>query len=518
MAIADLTRRIRYYVTDLSTNTLSVLDGFTNKVVKTHTVGEGAKEVISKEDGTVYVASGDNDTVSVISPDGNIKVLNIPNEGFIDIDIIMGRMYTADRAELQVYDITSGNLVVSIGGLSSPQYMTLNKSRNRLYITDCNTVKVYSTITMEHINTINLPGKGNYIAISEDGSKAFISYGQVPSASGIQIYDLKSSSVIINITDELLAEPVALVLRNNILYALNNTSEGTVVTVDTTTYSVLSKVFKVGSHPVRAALSPDNTKLYVTNSQSGDISIIDFISNSVDTVTLENVQEPFAITACYAGSPISPGEPIDFSDSYQLHDIKEAVCIIAKKVFAHCQQRICFPMVTIPLPANIGKISLQQMIFENGSIITGTLVVTPLRDRPNFSRVQFSLSVPYKAILKLANDETITINGVLPEIVKDIVMYRPQTRDEFKFETLVETRSEILSTPNITTENITIAVGVFVMIKVVGEVQLLIPAFGYCPEPPVCEEYEEPEEEDICQIFLDFNQTPFPEDFFPASI
>jgi YVTN family beta-propeller protein len=518
MAVADLTKRIRYYVTNQSSNTLSVIDGFTNNVIKTYAVGDGPKEVINTEDGAVYVASGDNDTVTMIFSDGNTKVLNIPNEGYIAVDIIMGRMYTANRAELQVYDIASGNLVVSISGLSSPQYMTLNKGRNRLFIADGNTIKVYSTITLEHINTINLPGKANYIAISSEDTKAYISYGAAPESAGIQFYDLKNSSAITNITDELLVEPMGLAQRNNILYVVNNTSQGTVVAVDTTTYSILQRVAAVGDHPMRVALSPDNTKLYVANSQGGNISIVDILSNTVDIVSLGEAQRLFAIAGCYAGSTVSPGEPIDFSDSYQLHDIKESVCVMAKKVFAHCQQRICFPIVSIPLPSNIGKVALQKMTFENGSIITGTLSVMALPDRPNFSRVQFILSVPYKAVLKLANEETLTINGVLPEIVKDIVMYRPQTRDEFNFETLIETRAETLSTPNITTESITIAVGVFVVIKVVGEVQLLIPAFGYCPEPPACEDYEEPEEEDICQIFLDFNQTPFPEDFFPASI
>lgn len=518
MAVADLTKRIRYYVANESAGTLSVMDGFTNAIVKTYKVGEGPKEVIATGDGAVYVASGANDTVTIIYPEGNTKVLNIPNEGFLAVDIIMGRIYTANRAELQVHDITSGALVVSIPGLKLPEQMILNNSRNRLFILDNNVVNVYSTITLDHINTISLPAKANFIAISDDDSRAYISYGKTPDPAGIVFYDLANSSVITTVANEILTAPAGLTQRNNILYVVNSSIQGTLLSVDTMTYSILPKVIQVGDYPLRVALSPDKSRLYIVNSASGSIDIVDAVTYQGHSVSLGENNKPVAIAGSYLGSVISPGEPIDFSDSYQLDDVKESVCIMAKKVFAHCQQRICFPMVNIPVPAESGKVVLERIIFENGSIVTGTLVVTDLPDRPNFSRVQFALTIPFKAVLRLANGENITVNSVLPEILKDIVMYRPHTRDEFVFETVVETRSETLSTPNITADSITIAVGVFVVIKVIGEVQLLIPAFGYCPEPPECEEYEEPEEEDICQIFLDFNQTPFPEDFFPNSI
>ena len=518
MELADRNKKVRYYVTNFLSSTLSVIDGVSNSIVRTYTVGEGPREVVAGEDGAVYIASSGSNTITIIAPTGTSKVLNIPNSGYVAVDVIMGRMYVAFKGELRVYDIESGGLVVTISGLKNPEYITLNKTRDKLFIIDDNTIYVYSTITLEHVNTITLTEKANFITISNDDTKAYISYGTQLSTAGVQVYNLRNNTVIANVTDELLTNPFGMVQRNNILYIANNCSDGSIFTLDTTTYNLLPKSIEVGARPLRLALSEDSSRLYIVNSGSGDIRVLDILTNKVDIIKLTEGSEPFAIARSTSKMESFVEETQEYIDDGDILDIKESVCVMVKKVFAQCQQRICFPMVNIPMPFESGRVTLERMVFENGSIVMGTLQVNALPDRPNFSRVQFALTVPFRAVLRLANGETVTVSGVLPEILKDIVMFRPQTRDEFAFETIVETRSEVLSSPNITSNTINIAVGVFVVIKVVGEVQLFIPAYGYCPEPPECEEYEEPEDEDICQVFLDFNQTPFPEDFFPPSV
>ncbi len=84
----------------------------------------------------------------------------------------------------------------------------------------------------------------------------------------------------------------------------------------------------------------------------------------------------------------------------------------------------------------------------------------------------------------------------------------PDARDEFQFRIVAETSSEILGEPIETDNKLTFAVGVFIITKVVGTVQLLIPAYGYCPAPDPCTEFSP---EDLCD---EFDDQPFP-DFFP---
>ncbi|KNF09894.1 hypothetical protein CLPU_1c00590 [Gottschalkia purinilytica] len=199
-----------------------------------------------------------------------------------------------------------------------------------------------------------------------------------------------------------------------------------------------------------------------------------------------------------AAEDFSPGESIteDF-----LNCITETVCIITDKVYAHCQSRECFPNVEI----NIGDKKVCSIKFGEGFIVDGTLNISEIPNRPNFKRVRFTLRIPFE--VRTTDGEVIT--GFLPDVIKDIVLFMPESRDEFDFKIVIETASRILGQIQISCDGIiTFAVGTFIIIKVVGRVQLLIPAFGFCPEPPECEDFTPG---DICDVF-EFEEFP---DFFP---
>jgi hypothetical protein len=185
-----------------------------------------------------------------------------------------------------------------------------------------------------------------------------------------------------------------------------------------------------------------------------------------------------------------------------------AECIIADKVYASCQQRECFENIAVQLP-EVGCVKFVCVIFNPGVIVPGSLVITPIASRPNFARVRFRISIGFT--VRLYNKEAcskIEIQGKLPDILKDIIIFMPEARDEFNLQIAIETASRVLSEPQLEDGLLVFPVGVFIIIKVVGRVQLLIPAFGFCPEPPECEEFSP---ENIC---IDFETAPFPE-FFP---
>lgn len=194
----------------------------------------------------------------------------------------------------------------------------------------------------------------------------------------------------------------------------------------------------------------------------------------------------------------SPSERITQED---LNYITETVCIITDKVYAHCQQRECFPQIELP----IEKCTLDRIRFRPGFIVDNTIITTDIPNRPNFKRVRFTLRIPYEVITKTGK----VVEGFLPDIFKDIILFIPEARDEFDFRIVVETKSQVLGDPIITDGKLIFAVGVFMIIKVVGRVQLLVPAFGFCPEPPECEPFTP--DAGICD---DFEYQPFP-DFFP---
>ncbi len=177
-------------------------------------------------------------------------------------------------------------------------------------------------------------------------------------------------------------------------------------------------------------------------------------------------------------------------------------CIIVDKVFASCQQRECFPEVEI----DIEEETFGRIQFRPGFIVPNTLIVTDT-DMENFRRVRFTIRIPYQVLNPAGN---VIVEDFLPDIFKDIIIFIPDSRDEFDFRIIVETKSEVLA-PEEINDTVIFTVGTYIIIKVVGTVQLQIPVYGYCPTPPPCDEFNP---EDICEVF---NDSEFP-DFFPIQM
>jgi hypothetical protein len=181
-------------------------------------------------------------------------------------------------------------------------------------------------------------------------------------------------------------------------------------------------------------------------------------------------------------------------------------CIIVDKVYDSCFQRECAPEVVLTLPAG-GPFTLLYVRFGSGFIVDGTLIITPIVNRPNFARVRFRFRVPFTAVLRddcACPPVNIEILGSV-EFDKDICMYIPSTPDEFSFKIVIETRSQVLRS-EIIQGTLVLAIGIFVIIKVVGKVQLSVKSTGFCPNPRECEEIAP---EDICEEFLNRPLPPF---------
>src|SRR5690554_4628891 len=133
-------------------------------------------------------------------------------------------------------------------------------------------------------------------------------------------------------------------------------------------------------------------------------------------------------------------------------------CVIVDKVFASCQQRECFPKIEV----EIGDKTFGRIRFRPGFIVPNTLIVTDT-DTPNFRRVRFTVRIPYQV---LSPSGKVITEDYLPDILKDIIIYLPDARDEFEFRIVVETASDELSTPIKTGNTLTFPVGTFIIVKV----------------------------------------------------
>ncbi|MCH5138489.1 YncE family protein, partial [Clostridiaceae bacterium UIB06] len=278
MPVSDLTRRIRYYVSN--GGAVSIVDEFTNAIIKTINTGLGATEVVKGDDERVYVANATADTISSICINGTVKTYNIANNGFLDVYTDDAKLYASNGVTVTVNDLLSGSLLGTIAGFTDAQYIKLNKSGNLLYVADNgdNSIKIISTITLTEVGKITTGiSKPTFILLSSDGTKLFVSNSGNSTISVISLSDL---SILNTFPLGQGVTPYGLALFGNILYVAN--TAGTVIPVNILAGTLLGVIAIIGN-PQRVIVSPDKTRLYVTNSsaQNLSVSIIDPLTNTL---------------------------------------------------------------------------------------------------------------------------------------------------------------------------------------------------------------------------------------------
>ncbi|OPJ57509.1 hypothetical protein [Clostridium oryzae] len=505
----------KVYIGNLSLNTLIVLDALNNQIIKKYDVSIGTKDIFVDGIGNVYAVSSLDGTITIIRRDENIDILSIENDGYAAVDHIINRIYVTNGGCLNIYDLSSCDKIASIDGLDSPSYIKIDIQDNKLYIVDRNSIKTFDTITLEYTGEIYAPDNINNICFGND-KKIYISYGNAPLSCGIEIYDIFRKGIINTIKGNEFINPGAMAVINNMLYVANNISKGNIRVIDLPNRKILPDIVNVGANPSYMLAFFKKKKIYITNSGSGTVSILDVVNKRVESILIGAAAQPCCIASNNLYEDMNIGRTSEKFSNFIEGDMKSYMYIIAKKVFSSYQQRICFPIVNIPIPEDSENINFEKILFENGNIVEDSLIISPIEDREDYSRVQMSIDIPYRTVFSTEQGNVLNIKGTLPQIYKDIVVMIPHSRDEYKYEIVVDTKSEQLNSAAIVEGQIRISVGVFIVIKIVGDVEIKIEDIGYAAEPPECEEFEESQEEDVCKAFLDFTQTPFPQDFFPV--
>ncbi|MGI5900159.1 MAG: hypothetical protein ACOX8S_09615 [Christensenellales bacterium] len=195
----------------------------------------------------------------------------------------------------------------------------------------------------------------------------------------------------------------------------------------------------------------------------------------------------------------------------------ERACVQVHKVYDSCLQQqqinnrdvevtslcaICCendvtPVITPPITFESCRSATSKGILRN-------LTIDRLCDRPNFARVRGVVDIPIDILFTDANCQEGIGRGVI-SVEKDVLMYIPdESIVPFCIESLV---SAICVSGSYRGDNVfRLTVCVTIILKIVAEVDLLIPTYGYCPVPP-CEAFAE----NVCDEFFSlpiFPQTP----------
>ena len=189
-----------------------------------------------------------------------------------------------------------------------------------------------------------------------------------------------------------------------------------------------------------------------------------------------------------------------------INGLCEKVCVEVKKVFDACMQQSQLNDIILtinnPTPANptypLTFISAKSTTSQG---VISNLLVEPLAERPNCSRVRADVTIPVSVAYTDANGvEGVATSSVT--ITKDVILNTPSASImPYSVEALVS----LVSTQGTYTGEgqFTIDACVSIILKIVIEVELLIPSYGYCALPP-CQDYTQ----EVCAGFFELPMYP----------
>jgi YVTN family beta-propeller protein len=262
-----------------------------------------------------YVANGGSDTVSVIDvatdkPGCEIRVGTAPGGIAVTPEGSKVFVSTGDIASsLSVIDVAANAVAATVPGGTTP--VAVAASLSRAYITNANdnTVTVIDAATNGFVMNIDVGCNPLGIALNADGSRAYVTVCgadhacatcPVPPAVGdVQVIDTTTNLVIQTIPVGIFPRGVVVSPDGTRVYVSNlcatgglNCTPGSVSVIDAGANMVLTTVPGIPS-PAAVVVNPTGTLLYVVTTPDtgpGSVSVVNTATNAVGpTIPLGNV-------------------------------------------------------------------------------------------------------------------------------------------------------------------------------------------------------------------------------------
>lgn len=184
----------------------------------------------------------------------------------------------------------------------------------------------------------------------------------------------------------------------------------------------------------------------------------------------------------------------------------EKVCVQAKKVFDACMQQSQLTGVVLSLTDLTPAAPTYPLNFVSAKSSTqiGTvsnLIIEPLAERPHSARVKCDITIPVSvAYTDASGTEGAAVSYIT--VSKDVILNIPSASImPYNVEAVV---SLVSTQGSYTGENqFTIDACASIILKIVMEVELLVPSYGYTPIPP-CQEYTQ----EVCAGFFELPMYP----------
>ena len=289
--IAMTPDRLKAFVSDYGTSSISVLDTVARTNIATIPVERGPGEITITPDGkqlwVIHQKSLEGDhnhsAVEVIDTVTNLVIATvlIPGQGAKDVLFTLdGRFaYVANNrlGEVDVIDTTTYQ-VTSIPTALGSRRLCISPAGDRVYVSNNNgrSVSVIDTATQQVIATIPIGLTPMGIAITPNGEEVYVT-NQCDGT--VSVIDTATLTVIATIRTGHLCQKVVITRDGTKAFVQNGYSD-TVSAIDTATHTV-SATLRVGHHPWAILADSEDMKLYVSNGDDTTVSVIDIPSLTV---------------------------------------------------------------------------------------------------------------------------------------------------------------------------------------------------------------------------------------------
>ena len=189
-----------------------------------------------------------------------------------------------------------------------------------------------------------------------------------------------------------------------------------------------------------------------------------------------------------------------------INGLCEKVCIQVKKVFDACISQVTEEDVTMtivdPVPANpVSPLTFISAKSRTARGVVSNLIVDQLEDKPTYSRVQADVTLYLDVVYVDANG--VEGKGIAEITVpKDVILHIPEA-SVIPYEIEAVTGAVCPEGTYVATDQFNVTACITVILKVVVDVELLVPSYGYCPIP-ACLPYNQ----EVCATYFELPLFP----------
>ncbi|MBU3198790.1 hypothetical protein LL037_16695 [Clostridium estertheticum] len=465
-----ITRKNFYFVSNIKTGTLTIIDGLCNTILKEITVGKRPYKLAIKDNNTIGIACDLSNTISFVNCKScETKEHFISNNGDLLIDKTNKKIYVSDTSEVTIYDMNLDKIINRIRGFSAITDIKINTEGTKLYVLDTllKELRIYSTDTYTLINLIGNVGiNPRCLLISKDDKTAYIS-------TKIDILKIDIDS---NLITKLILPKGSLmngmILKGNTLYA-SNSGLNRIELIDIHTNKSYKYIITSRAEPTGLFITDDNTKLLIANRSCDDyggIDIIDLKSNCLISSILMNTinSQPYDIIS--VNLPFTYAQPVAITN---LNPDSKQITILAKRIFASYNENINFPIISFNLPKEINSSYIYKCTkFEPGIIVPSSERRRYIPSTSEFSSIKFIARVNY-IIYYLKNNINKCINGFFEKPI-DVLLDIPKELNLNEFELNIKTTTKFINNPKFLNNVLSFGVSSLMELKVIGEAEIYL--------------------------------------------